>query len=148
MKSFSSLINNCFLFGKFPIAPGTAGSIFALIMWLIFVPLIGEISIFIIFLITILSYFTISFELGETSQKDPEHIVIDEAIGMWISLLFISPYNFIHIGLAFSIFRLLDILKPSVINRSQNIKGAGGVLMDDILSGLITSMIILGITII
>ena len=131
------------LFGKVPIAPGTIGSIFAVIVWFIFSPLLGSLSIILLFLIALLSYFTISFELRNTNEKDPQHIVIDEAIGMWISLLFISPGNFTNITLAFIIFRLLDILKPSIIYYSQSLKEEYGILMDDILSGLITTLIII-----
>jgi len=145
MKLFSSLVNTCFFFGKSPVAPGTIGSVFALIVWLILSYTIMKPSILFILLITIVSYFTISFELKSTNEKDPQHIVIDEAIGIWISLIFISFGNFINIGLAFILFRLLDILKPSIINRSQYIKGPVGILADDIISGLITCMIFLGI---
>ena len=63
--------------------------------------------------------------------KDPQYIVIDEVIGLWIALFFIPSNDFINIILAFIIFRLLDILKPSIINRVQNIKGVSGVLLDD-----------------
>ena len=145
MKLFSSLVNTCFLFGKSPVAPGTIGSIFALIVWLIFSCLITKPGILFVLLITILSYFTISFELKSTNDKDPQHIVIDEAIGIWISLIFISYGDFTNIALAFILFRLLDILKPSIINRSQYIKGPAGILSDDIISGLITCVIFLGI---
>ena len=145
MRVFSSLVNTCFLFGKSPIAPGTAGSVFAILVWFIFFPALGETGLLFLFLIIILSYFTISFELENTNKKDPQHIVIDEAVGMWLSLLFISFNDYINIALAFILFRLLDILKPSLINRSQSIKGPGGVLMDDIISGVITSLVFLGL---
>ena len=88
-----------------------------------------------------LSYFTILLELRDTSDKDPQHIVIDEAIGMWISILFLD--NIMFIVLAFILFRLLDILKPSIIYYSQFLKGPYGILMDDILSGIITALIII-----
>ena len=145
MNLFSSLINTCFLLGKSSFAPGTIGSLFALIVWFLFSPAVGNSGFLIIVLITALSYWTILFELSNTSEKDPQYIVIDEAIGMWLSLLFISPNDFINIGLAFTMFRLLDILKPSIIARVQNVEGAAGVLIDDIVCGIITSIIIIGV---
>ena len=144
MKLFPSLINTCFLTGRVPFAPGTMGSIFSLILWLFFTPSFTLMLAIILFLIP-LSYFTISFELEKTDIKDPQHIVIDEAIGMWISLFFICPSNFFNIILAFMIFRLLDIFKPSIIRRSEKIEGAHGILIDDILSGIITCIVIVGI---
>ena len=145
MKLFSSLINTCFFVGMTPLVPGTLGSIFALIIWLFFSPPLTLMIISLLLLI-FLSYITILFELRDTDDKDPQHIVIDEAIGMWIALLFISPVNFLSIASAFIIFRMLDIFKPSIIGRSEKIQGAGGILMDDILSGMITCMVCLGIS--
>ena len=145
MNLFPSLINTCLFTGKIPVAPGTAGSIFALMIWLSVSPSLASMIVLLTLVIS-LSYYTISFELRNTNLKDPQHIVIDEAIGMWISLLFISSNDFINIILAFILFRLLDILKPSIINRSQNIRGTGGILSDDIISGLITCMVFWGIT--
>jgi len=144
MKLFSSLINTCFLTGRVPFAPGTMGSIFSLILWLFFTPSF-TLMLAIILLLVPLSYFTISFELKKTDIKDPQHIVIDEAIGMWISLLFIPSFEYVNAILAFAIFRVLDIFKPSIIRRSEKFEGAHGVLIDDILSGIITCIVILGI---
>tara|TARA_B100001250_G_C19770304_1_gene776823 strand:+ start:1302 stop:1598 length:297 start_codon:yes stop_codon:yes gene_type:complete len=93
----------------------------------------------------LLSYYTISSELNETGEKDPQHIVIDEAIGMWISLLTIN-YHVYAVVLAFILFRLLDIFKPSFIFRSQYLKGAWGVLVDDALAGFITCLIMFGVS--
>ena len=122
MKIFSLLINTCLLVGKSSIVPGTLGSVFALLIWFLFSPSLITMLIVLV-IVTSLSYYTILFELHNSNEKDPQYIVIDEAIGMWISLLFISSSNFINICLAFIIFRLFDILKPSIINRSQNIQG-------------------------
>ena len=144
MKIFSLLINTCLFVGKSSIAPGTLGSIFALLIWLLFSPTL-IIMLTVLILVVSLSYYTISFDLHNSNEKDPQYIVIDEAIGMWISLLFVSSNNIVNICLAFIVFRLFDILKPSIINRSQNIKGPGGVLLDDIISGFITSLILLGL---
>ena len=145
MKLFSSLINTCLFVGLSPLVPGTVGSIFALFLWWFFQPSF-TIFITIIIIISLLSYFTILFELTNTNKKDPQHIVVDEAIGMWISVLFLSANDYLHIIFAFILFRLFDILKPSIINRVQNIKGPVGILFDDIIAGLMTCMIIAGIS--
>ena len=145
MKFIVSLINTCFFIGNSPFAPGTLGSLFALIVWWIFYPF-GIFNLLPLFLIAIFSYWTILIELKDSDEKDPQHIVVDEALGMWISLFFICPSNFFNIILAFMIFRLLDIFKPSIINRSQNISGPGGILADDIISGLITCVLFWGIS--
>tara|TARA_Y100000996_G_scaffold252680_1_gene198778 strand:+ start:97 stop:537 length:441 start_codon:yes stop_codon:yes gene_type:complete len=139
------LFNSFFFAGKSPVAPGTIGSFFALLFWLLFLPSY-ELRILFIVLFTLVSYFTISSEISSSNIKDPQHIVIDEVLGMWIALLFIHPNNFINIILAFVIFRLLDIFKPSVINRVENLEGAAGILLDDIVCGFITSILLIGST--
>ena len=140
----SSLINTFFYSGKIPFAPGTMGSILAIIMWIIFQPSIYVLIGILFFLIFISSY-TISTELFISEDKDPQHIVIDEAIGMLISLLFIPAYNIFHVLLAFILFRIFDIIKPSIIYRVQFTKGAWGVLLDDIIAGLFSGIIVLGV---
>ena len=93
-----------------------------------------------------LSYYTISITLKNTDDKDPQYIVIDEALGMWISVLFIARNDFLNIFLAFICFRLLDIIKPSIIYRIQYIKGQWGILADDIIAGIFTCLVFMGIT--
>ena len=147
IKSISLFLNTCFFVGRIPIAPGTMGSIFALIIWYFLNPSLGFMITFLI-VITLFSYYTISTTLESSNEKDPQYIVIDEAIGMWIALSFVSSYNLLNGCIAFLLFRLLDIFKPSIIYRLQFFSGALGVLLDDILAGLISGLIIAGIAII
>ena len=144
MNFFRSLINTFFFIGKIPFAPGTFGSLLALILWILIKPSLLIMTLF-LFIFFLLSYYTILSELNETGEKDPQHIVIDEAIGMWISLLTVN-YHVYAIISAFILFRLLDVFKPSFIFRSQYLKGAWGVLVDDVLAGLITCLIIFGVS--
>ena len=75
-------------------------------------------------------------------DHDPSEVVIDEAVGMGISL-FMLPHSFWLYVITFILFRIFDILKPSIIYYSQFLDGAYGILIDDILSGLITTLIII-----
>ena len=145
MNSFCTLFNTCFFIGRIPIAPGTFGSIFAIAIWWLVDSNSANIIIWALIPILILSYYTISISLKNTNEKDPQYIVIDEAIGMWIALALIPSDNFFYIFLAFIFFRLLDILKPSIIYRSQFYKGASGVLVDDIIAGTIVCLIMKGL---
>ena len=147
MSWFDSLINTFFLLGKSPFAPGTIGSLGALTAWILIPQLSFFTMSYLILCIIALSYFTILDHLSNTHEKDPQYIVIDEVVGMWIALLPLGLYKS-DIGivlLAFVLFRLFDIVKPSIIYRSQFLQGPLGVLMDDIVAGIITSLIIFGI---
>jgi phosphatidylglycerophosphatase A len=139
-KVFIRLIATTFFSGYFPVAPGTVGSAIALIIWLILpkfrdIPLLLCIGMF---------YFLgvwVSGELEKIEGRDASLINIDEAVGMWISLLFLPHHLhwFWWLG-AFFIFRFFDIVKPFPINRSQNLPDGWGVMMDDVLAGIYTNI--------
>jgi phosphatidylglycerophosphatase A len=73
--------------------------------------------------------------------KDSSKIVIDEAAGMCISLLFI-PLNVWFFIAALVLFRFFDIVKPLYIRRTEKLKGGLGVMMDDVVSGIYTNIIL------
>jgi len=66
--------------------------------------------------------------------KDAHSIVIDELVGQWIPLT-ICHKRIIFVMMAFFLFRLFDIWKPFPVKQSQSIKGGIGVVIDDVLAG-------------
>ncbi len=126
-----------FLFtGYIPFASGTWGSLAALGIYLI--PGFENPNI----LVILISFFiVIGIPIGSKFEKfygkDPAQCTIDEAVGTWISLLFI-PKNIFFVPLSFVIWRLLDILKPFPARQAEKIKGGWGIMLDDIISGLYT----------
>ena len=82
--------------------------------------------------------------MAETlNDPDPSEVVIDEAVGMGISL-FMLPHNLTIYSLAFVLFRSFDIFKPSFIYRIQNFPGGWGIMLDDVLAGFFTLAIATG----
>ena len=77
-------------------------------------------------------------------DHDPSEVVIDEAVGMGISL-FMLPYSFGLYLLAFVLFRIFDIFKPSFIYQIQELPGGWGIMLDDVLAGLFTFALVNGI---
>lgn len=73
--------------------------------------------------------------------KDSSRVVIDEAAGMMISLLFI-PVTLPYMITGFVLFRLLDITKPLLIRKTESLPSGWGVMMDDILAGLYTNLLL------
>ena len=122
-------------------APGTFSSLVTLLIWILFIPGDYFIRISITFLLTIIGFIFIKLSLPNFQENDPQSIVIDEAIGMSVALIFINDLSIMII--AFLLFRMLDILKPSIIYYSQHLPGAYGILLDDILAGAITSMLLI-----
>ena len=73
---------------------------------------------------------------GEDSSK----VVIDEAAGMCVSLLFL-PVQIKYIITAFILFRFFDIAKPLFIRRLEKLPHGWGVMADDLLAGIYTNLI-------
>lgn len=124
--------------GYSPVAPGTAGSLLALIIWWLVPP----------FLWMRVSLLALSLFLGVWSSTQAEKkwghdngkIVIDEVAGMWISLLFL-PKVFLVYLIAFLLFRAMDIIKPLGARHIQNLKGGWGVVADDVLAGIYANVL-------
>jgi phosphatidylglycerophosphatase A len=72
---------------------------------------------------------------------DSKRVVIDEVAGMCISLLWL-PVHLKYVLAAFILFRFFDIYKPFFINRLEKIKGGWGVMLDDVLAGMYTNLIL------
>lgn len=68
-------------------------------------------------------------------KTDPDQVVIDEFVGQWITLL-AAPHNVFAFFGAFIAFRLLDIVKPLGIDKTQAAKGGWGIMLDDVLAGI------------
>ena len=77
-------------------------------------------------------------------DHDPSEVVIDEVVGMGISL-FMLPHSPGLYLLAFILFRVFDILKPSFIYRIQNLSGGWGIMLDDVFAGIFTWIICQGL---
>jgi phosphatidylglycerophosphatase A len=73
--------------------------------------------------------------------KDSSKVVVDEAAGMMISLLFV-PVTLSYVATGFILFRLLDITKPLLIRRTESLPGGWGVMMDDMIAGLYTNVLL------
>ena len=72
---------------------------------------------------------------------DNYRIVIDEAAGMWLSLCFV-PVRWPWLLAGLVLFRFFDIRKPLYIRRMERLKGGWGVMLDDVLAGLYTNLLL------
>ena len=143
MKKFETLFIKYFYLGDIKYAPGTITSLIILVIWY-FIPnsIIIQLSI-LCFHLLFGFYFCFQFTKNNL-EKDPSYIVIDEVVGMMIGL-FLLPKNIPIYIMAFILFRFFDIIKPSIIDRSQNFKFGIGIMADDIISGILTLLIIKGL---
>jgi phosphatidylglycerophosphatase A len=73
--------------------------------------------------------------------KDSSRVVIDEAAGICISLLFV-PVTPVHVLVALLLFRFFDIVKPLFIRRMEKRPGGWGVMLDDVLAGIYSNILL------
>ena len=76
--------------------------------------------------------------------KDPARVVVDEVAGMCISLLFL-PVSIKYVLTALILFRFFDIIKPLFIRKTEQLPGGWGIMMDDVLAGIYSNIILAGI---
>mgnify|MGYP002630591794 FL=1 len=130
--------------GYTPKIPGTVGSFLAAVLlyfWQLKFALMPFATLLALVIIFILGVW-LSTKMEEmTGKHDPQEVVIDEMMGLWIALLFI-PFNIVAWGIGFILFRVFDIWKPWLIGKAQDLEGGYGIMMDDILAGVVTNIIL------
>ena len=72
---------------------------------------------------------------------DSNRIVVDEWLGMCVAL-FLVPATWLNLAMAFVLFRAFDIAKPLFIRRAESLPGGWGVMMDDLLAGIYSNLIL------
>lgn len=120
--------------GYSPVASGTAGSLVGLLIYLI--PGCERVMV----LVTLIVVFFIigvitSSRMEKFYGKDPSIVVIDEVVGMWISLL-LFPKSVLLMCLAFVLFRVYDIIKPPPARQIDTLEGGVWIMVDDVVAAV------------
>jgi phosphatidylglycerophosphatase A len=141
------LINTWGFVGLLRPAPGTWGSLVALPCAVLIYWLSGPFGLLVLTVIVAVGgVFSIGQQIGQSTDKDPSEIVIDEVAGQWIALLPVM-FGGWHAGVslsalwpgwiaAFLLFRLFDIWKPGPIGWADQRGDALGVMLDDLVAGV------------
>lgn len=129
-----------FYSGYFPLIPGTFASAVGVFCFYFIKdnPFIYTLALFIV---TITGFLVAGRAEAIFKKKDDRRIVIDEIAGMLLALMFL-PCDIKIVVMGFSLFRLLDALKPYPLNQLQDWKGSFGVMSDDIAAGIYTNIIL------
>lgn len=150
MNKIIRLLSACFGVGYLPFAPGTIATLLGVIVyWFGVRQFIENREPFnlLIYLVVIILLFVIGVVVSRVvmiifTEKDSHSIVIDEVVGFLVAMFGLPP-RLIYVIAAFILFRILDITKPSPIRYIHTkIKGGLGIMLDDILSGIITCIIL------
>ncbi|HEY6010235.1 MAG TPA: phosphatidylglycerophosphatase A [Nitrospirota bacterium] len=127
--------------GRFPVAPGTAGTVVAVLLYLAMArlsPAVYGVFCVLIFLVGIWAAGRAEVLLG---KRDSPSIVVDEIAGYLVAMFLVPPaWGFVAAG--FVLFRIFDILKPWPLGRLQDLHGGPGVMLDDIGAGVYTNLLL------
>ena len=160
MKKINVLVSTFFGNGYLTKIPGTITSAITVILIYIAYEILGytdlKFSIIFFILLLIYSFYAVKDSESEFKNKDPRQIVIDEVLGQsmpLILLLYLNQINQINQSIeiyyimSFLFFRFFDILKPFPVSYfDQNYKNYFGIIMDDIMAGLYSMILIYLIT--
>lgn len=148
--------------GFWPWGPGTAGAVLATLMWCVYSAMFNMEGIWgvgsaytltqittllLVVVFTLLSIAPIN-RLEKVWGEDPSKVVVDEMVGVWITLVAVpAHYEWWHVLCALLLFRFFDILKPLGVRWiDDNVKGGWGVMLDDILAGIYGAIVLWGVT--
>lgn len=145
----TTLISTWFGFGLLRPAPGTWGSLTALpFAWVILNwaswPILLAASLILLWI-----GIQQSERFAEASgDSDPSSVVVDEVVGMWLALLAV-PMTWTGFIVAFFLFRIFDIVKPWPVSwADRDLKGGLGIMLDDVIAGIYTTVIIVGLRVV
>jgi len=125
-----------FYVGMIPRAPGTWGSLAALLPWFFLKDLPLPAYLTVLATVFILGFFVSGSAEKILDRPDAGPIVIDEILGMFITLTLAPPHPAAWI-LGFILFRIFDIFKPFPVSWfDQRVHGGIGIMMDDVVAGL------------
>lgn len=122
--------------GYFPIAPGTAGSLAALLLYAA-VRWAGTPGVELVTIVAVLAVgiWASSGTERALNRKDPGPVVIDEVLGMLLTLAFM-PLSWWGIAAGFVLFRIFDVIKPFPAGRLEHLPGGLGIMADDAMAGV------------
>jgi phosphatidylglycerophosphatase A len=136
LKAFVKLLASGFFAGYCPVAPGTIGSLWGIVIYIL---LYKYATVFVLAtLILLIAGFLISgFAENLFGKKDSERIVIDEVASMCLVFIFIKP-DWLMLVSGFMLFRFFDIIKPPPAKILESLSGSKAVMLDDIVAAAYT----------
>lgn len=131
--------------GASPVAPGTAGALATLPLHFALRALGPLPHAAVTLLLTVAGTWAAERVAEAHGDKDPSSVVIDEVVGTLLAMGLAHPAGLAAELAALVAFRVLDIAKPSVIDRAQHLKPTGvGIMADDVLAGIGAGLLVRG----
>ena len=135
--------------GLAPVAPGTAGTLWAWVAWLVLARWLTPFELGLLIAVALpVGWWACTVTAGKMRMVDPGSIVWDEVVAFWIVLWLLLPAGFAAQLAAFALFRFFDAVKPGPVGWADNLfhgfgwKGGFGILFDDLVAALCTLLVI------
>ena len=135
--------------GLSPVAPGTAGTLWAWLAFLVIAPSMSSAQMgSLIAVSTLVGWWACTVTAKNMAVLDPGNIVWDEVVAFWLVLWLIMPTGFTGQLIAFVLFRFFDAVKPGPVAwADQMFKGFGprggfGILFDDFVAAFCALLVI------
>lgn len=131
--------------GYTPVAPGTVGSIAAWIIALAAGIALdwGRAHLIAAILLTAgPAIWAAGRAAVRAGDHDPQHVVIDEVLGMWLTLCGATVFNWRSSLLALALFRVFDIWKPFPVRQLESLPGGVGIVADDVAAGVWAALVL------
>lgn len=137
---FEKTIGSGLFTGYVPFASGTFGSLIAIFIY--WIPGFEQLHIILPAIVILFIYGVyISSKFEKIYGKDPSQCTVDEIVGTWISFIAI-PKSILLTLTTFFIWRALDIIKPFPARSSEKLPGGWGIMIDDVISGFYSLIIV------
>jgi phosphatidylglycerophosphatase A len=145
MHRLGLFIATCGYLGYVPLAPGTFGSAAGLAVFFL-IRSTGSITVEVA---AILVLFAVGIWSGTVAEHyfggiDPAPVVMDEVVGMLITLAFL-PVSVAGAIVGFLVFRVLDVVKPWPSARFERLPGGLGVMADDGMAAIYGNLVMHGL---
>lgn len=145
---FPKLVATSFGFGFLPVAPGTWGALFGILVWLPLYVWASPLTTVIVTALAVLLFSVLGVWASNVAERywghDPVVACIDETVGQWIALMPVLPaFPWWEIVVALALFRFFDIFKPLGIRATEKLPGGIGMMADDVVAGLYSAVILI-----
>ena len=136
MRLLARLISTVGYIGYLPVAPGTWGSAAGLVVYAALRATSGPAAeVAVIVLLLAAGVWSATVTGREMGDEDPGPVVIDEVVGMLITVLWL-PVGVTGAVVGFLLFLLFDIVKPPPAAQCERLPGGWGVMLDDVMAGI------------
>jgi phosphatidylglycerophosphatase A len=131
--------------GLVPIAPGTAGALGAVPLYLLAVRggRLGVAAAAVA--VTAIGVWASAVVARELHKKDPQLVVVDEVAGLLVTMLPVAAPSWCSVAIGFALFRLFDVVKPWPVRRLESLPSGWGIVLDDVAAGALGAIVMIGV---